>query len=179
MYTHATEQLDSTLLMITTDRLTLKKPMPADIDRLVLLINDREVSASLSRVPHPYGVSDAKTWLGVAESSPYTFNIYLADALIGGAGLTVTGDGDWELGYWLGKDYWSYGYATEAASGLLEYAKPRLPPQSIIMANVYPSNVGSIGVLKKLAFEQTGSGEVFNVSRDASVSTLVYCLRTT
>jgi RimJ/RimL family protein N-acetyltransferase len=60
-------------------------------------------------------------------------------------------DGEREVGYWLGKEYWGRGIATAALTQLLHQVKDR--PLS---AHVARHNVASIRVLQKCGFTITG-----------------------
>lgn len=64
-----------------------------------------------------------------------------------------------DLGYAFLKQYWFKGYATEAARGVLEYARRQLA-QHHIAAITHPQNEGSVHVLKKLGFEFLGNVEI-------------------
>jgi RimJ/RimL family protein N-acetyltransferase len=52
-----------------------------------------------------------------------------------------------EVGYWIGREYWGKGVATEALSQFLAHAEVRRP----LHAAVAKHNVGSIRVLEKAA----------------------------
>ncbi|WP_440998989.1 GNAT family N-acetyltransferase [Fodinibius sp. SL11] len=56
-----------------------------------------------------------------------------------------------DLGYAFLEKYWGQGYATEAGSGVLNYAQKELQ-LSRIVAITHPDNKGSINVLMKLGF---------------------------
>ena len=60
-----------------------------------------------------------------------------------------------DLGYWLKRDYWWNGYATEAAKASLEYGFNTLDLTEIF-AFVLPKNERSIRVLDKLGFKKCG-----------------------
>ena len=142
--------------------------------RLVELIGVAEVALNLAGVPHPYTLSDAEDWLArVKESSFNNLSIFLDDELIGGVGLSDCANGTYELGYWLGVDYWGRGFATEAAAGLLDFVALQTRPLSVV-ANVFKDNVASDKVLRKLEFTPTGTVKVFSLSRQAQVATFNY-----
>ena len=107
---------------IKTERLVLKKLVQADKERLVSLIGDFRVSKPLSKVPYPYTLEDADEWLEKSHNQKFNLSIFLNHNLIGGIGLTPAEDDFYELGYWLGVDYWGRGYATESVMELLNYA---------------------------------------------------------
>ena len=58
-----------------------------------------------------------------------------------------------EIGWRLGKDFWGYGYATEAANACLKFAFEELDLLRIY-AKIYEYNIGSMEVLEKTGFEK-------------------------
>ena len=73
--------------------------------------------------------------------------------IIGGIGFRREGDG-LELGYWVARDHWGRGYATEAGRAALEVA--RALGHRRIDAGHYLDNPASGRVLRKLGFRDTG-----------------------
>ena len=158
---------------IETERLVLKKLVDADKERLVSLIGDFRVSKTLSNVPYPYTLDDADEWLKIVDNEEFNLNIFLNDDLIGGIGLTPTEDDFYELGYWLGVEYWGQGYATESVMELLNYAKSNTPCEKF-KANVFKENVASAKVLEKNGFKRVEDREVFSISRQENVLSVNY-----
>ena len=158
---------------IETERLVLKKIVDADKERLVSLIGDFQVSKTLSNVPYPYTLDDADEWLKIVDNEEFNLNIFLNDDLIGGIGLTPTEDDFYELGYWLGVEYWGQGYATESVMELLNYAKSNTPCEKF-KANVFKENVASAKVLEKNGFKRVEDREVFSISRQENVISVNY-----
>jgi len=161
------------MMRIETERLVLKKLVDADKERLVSLIGDFMVSKTLSNVPYPYTLDDADEWLKIVDNEEFNLNIFLNDDLIGGVGLTPTEDDFFELGYWLGVEYWGQGYATESVRGLLNYAKTNTPCEKF-KANVFKENVASAKVLEKNGFKRLEDREVFSISRQENVPSVNY-----
>lgn len=62
---------------------------------------------------------------------------------------------DVELGYALGSRWWGRGYATEAATGILEEAFGPLDLARVV-AVAKRENTGSLNVLRKLGFREEG-----------------------
>ena len=124
-------------------------------------------------MPHPYTDKDAEYWLKNVSSSDLTLNIFLDDVLIGGIGLTPDVNNFFELGYWLGFEYWGKGFATESCFGLLNYAKTHTP-HKMFKANVYTKNTGSSKVLEKVGFKKIGTGEVFSLSKQENIPSIYY-----
>jgi [ribosomal protein S5]-alanine N-acetyltransferase len=75
-------------------------------------------------------------------------------------------DGQVEIGYGMLKEFRRAGYATEAASALIERAFS-IPQIGTIIAETYPELSASIGVLRKNGFELAGPGSEDRVIRFA------------
>ena len=109
---------------IKTKRLILKKPTKKINKKLIVSqIGDWEVAKWLSDVPYPYTEQKAEEWLNNINCDDLLFSIFRNNSLIGGVGLSLEEDNDLDLGFWIGRDHWGKGYATEAAMGLIQYAK--------------------------------------------------------
>jgi len=64
--------------------------------------------------------------------------------------------GEREVGYWLGKEYWGKGIATQALAAFLDYVKTRP-----LYAHVAKHNIGSRRVLEKCGFTIVGEDKGF------------------
>lgn len=149
-------------MFIRSERLFLRPGWPEDWLELLAAIDDEGVVRNLSRAPWPYTEEDAKAFL--AQSSERllpSFFVTLPSAdgakLIGCAGLSRNG-GDIELGYWIARDYWGQGYATEAARVVLSQA--RALGHKRIVASHFTDNPASGRVLRKVGFCPTGDRHV-------------------
>ena len=144
------------MIELKTDRLILKKPKSKqDILSIVSQIGDWEVVKWLAMVPYPYTYNDCESYLKESNNNELALNIFLDNQLIGGVGLHLHNDNYYELGYWLGKDYWGKGYATESSKYLLEYALGKLDSPKI-KSGYFIDNIPSGNVLKKLGFKELG-----------------------
>ena len=114
---------------IQTLRLTLRSFDAADASDVQRLAGVREIADTTLNIPHPYKDGMAEEWIAShrAEFEAGTnvvFAVVLRDnmQLIGAIGLTLDGSAKkGELGYWIGKSFWSRGYCTEAATAVLDY----------------------------------------------------------
>ena len=156
---------------IRTKRLFLRKPNNSNKQDLINQIGNINVSQSLSNVPFPYTIDHADEWFKTITQSAhkYNYSIFLNLALIGGVSLILKDDGSYELGYWLGENFWGYGYATEAAKGLLnDVCKNEKNPK--ITSGYLKGNIASANVLSKLGFKKTGEVERYVLSLDKSLT---------
>jgi len=144
---------------IQTERLLLRPYTPADAPTLVPLIGAREVAATTLRIPHPYSIRDAETFIASMESGDEErFAITLREhaTLIGGVGLRLSkAHNHAELGYWLGVPYWGKGYATEAACAMVRYGFEQLGLHRI-QASHFSNNPASGNVLRKIGMTHEG-----------------------
>ena len=72
---------------------------------------------------------------------------------------------DWEIGYWIGKEFWGKGYMSEAAKGLLaeSFCVFDIP---YIDAGYFSDNPASGRVLEKLGFvDKNEPSSLFSVAR--------------
>ena len=156
---------------IKTKRLFLRKPADSNKQDLINQIGNINVSQSLSNVPFPYTMDHADEWLKTITQRAHKYNycIFLNLALIGGVSLILKEDEFYELGYWLGEDFWGHGYATEAAKGLLNdiFENEKNPK---ITSGYLKGNIASANVLSKLGFKKTGEVERYVLSLDKSLT---------
>jgi RimJ/RimL family protein N-acetyltransferase len=146
---------------LSTARLTLRAPEPADAPRIAALANDFDVARMTARMPHPYTAWEAETFVArvraAGSSDGRTFLIDIDDE--GPAGLigffTEAGQRLPEVGYWLGRPYWGRGYATEAAEAALAWAE-RAWGARAIRSGHFVDNEASGRVLCKAGFLYTG-----------------------
>lgn len=82
-----------------------------------------------------------------ADSAVVARAIEFENETVGNIVSFVTGDGEREVGYWIGKQYWGRGLATAALQELLDIVAERP-----LFARVAEHNVGSVRVLEKCRF---------------------------
>ena len=99
-------------MTLETERLLLRKFKPEDKEKLIELLNDKEVSKWTERIPFPYQEKHAEWWVTNDPPNEYIYAILKKDenSLIGGTNITAKG----EIGCWIGRKYWNRGFATEA-----------------------------------------------------------------
>jgi len=79
------------------------------------------------------------------------------DGEVAGYILSWEMEGEREVGYWLGKEYWGKGIATQALTEYIDIVKTRP-----LMAHVARHNVGSRRVLEKCGFTVIGEDKYTN-----------------
>ena len=164
------------MIEIKTDRLILKKPKTKQ-DKLLLVsqIGDWEVVKWLANAPYPYTDDDLEDYLLISDSNQFALNIFLGNKLIGGVSLTLDDDNYYDLGYWIGKDYWGKGYATESSKKLLEYVLDKLDLPKI-KSGYFVGNFVSGNVLKKLGFKEVGVEKRYSDSNKKEMDLMLVVL---
>ena len=142
---------------IRTERLLIKIPEINDKSELIQLINDKDVIKWLSEIPFPYTLNHAEEFIERSQEralkqESYNFMIFQDKKMIGGIGLTEFNNQSCQVGYWLGKQYWGNGFATEALKSILNFGFDELNLEKIYAAYKI-GNEGSIRVLTKCGFE--------------------------
>jgi RimJ/RimL family protein N-acetyltransferase len=141
-----------------SERLFLRPAFPEDAGEIYEGICDAGVVQMLARVPWPYRLADAQEYCAKpADSRAPRFAITLpalkGAPIVGVVGFHPNDDGI-GFGYWIARDHWGRGYATEAGRGALEVAKAL--GHRRVTAGHYVDNPASGRVLRKLGFRETG-----------------------
>jgi [ribosomal protein S5]-alanine N-acetyltransferase len=162
------------MVTIATDRLLLRPFRRSDAKEFTRLAGDWSVASMTSDIPHPLSEDQARGWLKPGRRE-VRFAIEIDDRLIGGAGYYQRRSGTAELGFWLGREWWGLGYATEATRAVVRYGfdVKRLPG---FTSSHFVDNNASAGVLRKLGFEPVGRGRIICTARGHEVEAVTYWL---
>jgi RimJ/RimL family protein N-acetyltransferase len=148
---------------LATERIDLRPPSGADAPAIAAHLADPEVTRWLARVPYPYRLADAVSFVEQAHLSA-----------IGGSAATfalVPRDGDGtvvgiavihglrsepEFGYWLARSHWGRGLMGEAVPAVLAFAREafRLPR---IRSGAFVGNTASLAIQSRNGFVVTGT----------------------
>jgi RimJ/RimL family protein N-acetyltransferase len=145
--------------VLATERLVLRAPRFDDAKAIASLVNDRRIAENTLRIPHPYGVTDAESFIATAnaDDGERAFLITRGAAVLGACGIAKRDGEEPEIGYWLGVAFWGRGYATEAARGVIDHAFGDLG-YDCLAGGARVSNPASRRVLEKCGFQWTGVG---------------------
>ena len=148
---------EASIPVLETKRLCLRAPRLGDAKTVATLANDRRIAENTARIPHPYKVADAESFIaGASKSGEAVFLITLRDkTVIGACGIVFQYEATPELGYWLGVEHWGKGYATEALHAVIDYAFTDLA-HAALQAGSRVTNPASRRVLEKCGFQWTG-----------------------
>ncbi|TGB03625.1 GNAT family N-acetyltransferase [Halobacillus salinus] len=150
------------LLELETKRLILKPFNKEDSMRITELANDKELATILG-LPYPYRLEHAQEWIAIqpeqiqkGEEYPLTIVSKREGIIVGTITLRIDKSNDkGELGYWVGREYWGSGIATEAIQRMIEFGFSQLELNKI-WAAVLSENKASGAVLKKVGLQKEG-----------------------
>jgi RimJ/RimL family protein N-acetyltransferase len=135
--------------------ITLRDFEAADNALLLDFLNDELVTQYITAaIPQPYTQEDAQWWLHTGSKAGNIKAIEFNGDFVGCISATV-GDFEYnrsaELGYWLGREFWNLGIATQAV-GLFSEALFKKTPLVRLFVSVVADNKASIRVLEKNGF---------------------------
>lgn len=134
-----------------------------DKKELAKLCDEADKTYLSDRMPTPYTEKDAEAWLNHIEKAEGAEGIFRAVVFEG----TIVGNvsvermsgircQDAEIGYFVAKEFWSRGIATEAVREICEIAFREMPIVRIT-GLVFGKNIGSQRVLEKNGFVLEGN----------------------
>ena len=143
-----------------------------DVDRITHLLDDRDILRNLKSLTDPYPREAAVTFVnqvrrqkeglpamtGVRVAGKSTWALRVERQLAGVLGFRIGSgaeQGDFTLGYWLGRDYWGQGLATRAVHQACRWAF-ELAGARRVSAHVFSWNPASARVLHKNGFQREG-----------------------
>jgi RimJ/RimL family protein N-acetyltransferase len=148
---------------LETARLLLRPLTTADAPAVQRLAGDKEVASTTLNIPHPYPDGAAEMWIGTlpqafdsGEAAVFGITLHDGGELVGTCGLRLElPHARAEIGYWVGREYWGRGVATEAARAVIDYAFTRLGIRRVY-AHFYTRNPASGAVMRKLGMTYEG-----------------------
>ena len=147
------------MLILQTERLSLREFIPEDVDALTLLLSDPH---TMRFYPAPLGRAGVLEWIDrnrrrYADIGHGLWAMILNSTgeLIGDCGLTrqnVDGVAEIEIGYHVRRDHWGKGYAPEAARACRNYGFAKLNVERLISL-IRSENVPSRRVAEKIGMK--------------------------
>ncbi len=168
---------------LNTSRLALRRPRAGDAPALAEIANDWEIASNLATMPYPYGLEDATDFIErVRPLKLPAISLFIttrADSrLAGGCSLRARKEScDYHLGYWLGREFWGQGLATEAVHRLVDFAFAEADLARLFVS-CRVTNSASRRVIHKSGFQPEGAGTdmINSVALGGSVPVEVYVL---
>ena len=168
--------------MIHTERLTLRDYLETDLKDIHEYGSDPEVVKYMPFGPNTF--EDTQNFLnGVIVKqnedprTDYSLAVVLnsEDKMIGGCRISKVSQVEAHLGYILNRSYWGNGYATEAASAMVEFGFSELGVHRVY-ADCHPENAASIRVLDKIGLVLEGRRREYMMFHGEYSDTLLYSI---
>ena len=145
----------------------------ADSDLPILFEHQKDPEASRMAAFLPRDPSDRDAFLThwrriLSDPTKITKAILWNGQLAGTVG-SFLGDGKPQITYWIGKEFWGNGIATQALAELLRVVNDRP-----LYASTASDNVASIRVLEKCGFAMRGSAKAFAKARGTEIDEVFF-----
>ena len=111
-------------------------------------------------------------WAQILADENVIVRTILVDEQVAGNIVSWSQLGEHEVGYWLGREYWGRGVATQALTAFLEHL-----PTRPLFARVAQHNIGSRRVLEKCGFVVIGEDRIFADANGEEIAEFVLILR--
>ena len=135
---------------------TLRAVIESDLPILFEQQLDPEATA-MAAFPSRDRESFMAHWAKIMADEKVILRSVLFDSQVAGSIVSWEMDGELEVGYWLGKEFWGKGIATQALTQYVSLVKKRP-----LYAHVARHNVGSQRVLEKCGFKFIGEDTYIN-----------------
>ena len=151
-------------LPLETERLVLRPYTHDDAEAIAALLDDPVMADFLLVIPRPFVAFDARqlvkaAWRRLTTGRGFDLLMVPKDGgarLVGSVGVGLHDEGRrGELGFWVGREYWGRGYASEATERMVGFIRDVLQTPCI-NATATVGNASSRRVLEKLGFAETG-----------------------
>ena len=151
---------------LTTSRLLLRPWTMDDLESFYRACADPAIGPAAGWKPHE-SLEESREilgkWIAGGEGTEtfYAMEEKGTGALVGAIGLHQDTARRKDpackmVGYWVGRDFWGRGYATEAVNGLMDYAFQRMKIK-LLTVDHYTDNPGSRRVIEKCGFRYEGT----------------------
>jgi [ribosomal protein S5]-alanine N-acetyltransferase len=133
---------------------------------LTIQANDLDIATGIGEeFPYPYTLENAKWFLSFAQENwnkgrEYSFALIdkQTKQFCGMIGFKERGLKVSNVGYWLGREFWGKGIATEALNQVIFFIKSEYPKVKSIDASAFKYNVPSQKVLENCGFTKMSEG---------------------
>lgn len=155
------------MTVLVSKEIVLREFQEYDISDIIECMNDPKVTKFLGNYSYPYRHENAQAFVSASRkqaSEKPRKNYHLAvkqklhNKVIGGVYLRVINTNfpplTAELTYWLNKNYWQRGFASQASQIIIEYAFSVLDMQRIKLA-IDSKNSASLRLAQRLGFQET------------------------
>tara|TARA_Y100000296_G_C5173596_1_gene258722 strand:+ start:1378 stop:1905 length:528 start_codon:yes stop_codon:yes gene_type:complete len=149
-------------MIFETKRLIIRDFTESDIETVHHLVQEPEIYKYQTWGPNT--LENTRSFIEMAISQQKdlprkTYEMAIiekeSNTLIGAIGIRTYDHNKGDLGYWINKNLWGKGYATEATIGLIKYGFETLGLNKV-SATADPNNQGSLKVLEKCKMQEEG-----------------------
>ncbi len=154
---------------------TLRDVIPSDLSIFFDQQQDPEanyMAAFTSRDPSDRDAFDIH-WTKIMSDDTIVNKTILYNGQVAGSIAKFILFGQPEIGYWIGKEFWGKGIATQALEAFLKIITERP-----IFAAAAKDNLGSLRVLQKCGFVITGYEKAFSTARNHEIEEALLELKT-
>jgi RimJ/RimL family protein N-acetyltransferase len=128
------------------------------------------MAAFTAKDPHDREAFMAK-WVRIRHDKNVVIRTILYEGQVAGWVLSYVSEIGLEVSYWLGREYWGKGIATQALIAFLEIQKQRP-----IYARAAKDNLASLRVQEKCGFKVMGEDKGFANARGMEIEEYTLCL---
>ena len=153
------------MIVLESERLLFRSHEAADLDAFCAMEADAEVRRYVGGAPRTREAAEQRFWEGVIQPvedrlAMWATVLKVDGSYIGRCGLypNIRGEqkvaGEAVLGFYLARQFWGQGFASEAGRALVEFGFDELMLERIVTA-VQVENTASVRILEKLGFVVT------------------------
>ncbi len=166
------------IFSLETERLAFRKWHPSDAERLFALASDPKVGPACGWLPHKSVEESAETVKNILSGEHcYALVLKETDEIVGCIDCFKNGDGNREIGYWLGSEYWGRGLMPEAVKELLRFCFEELGYTEVWCGH-FEQNHRSKGVIEKCGFTLSHiEPEKYQEALDENVTVYMYLIK--
>ncbi|HYH83073.1 MAG TPA: GNAT family N-acetyltransferase [Longimicrobium sp.] len=148
---------------LRTARLVLRPFTPADAGEVHAIVSDREIAYNTAHIPHPYPDGMAAEWIErlmlrweTGESAVFAATLPADGRIVAAIGMEIEPQHRRaELGYWVAREFWNGGFATEGSRAVVEFGF-RVLGLNRVQARHYCRNGASGRVMQKIGMTFEG-----------------------
>lgn len=158
---------------VSNSSITLRETIINDLDALFAYQMDDEAGHMAAFVNENWKDKNAylTKWNKLLTDKTITIKTVLLDDKVVGSVLIWHLNGDPQIAYGLGKEFWSRGIATNALQQFLA-----IVPERPLFGRVAFDNIGSIKVLTKCGFRKINEERSFAYARQKEIVEMVFIL---
>jgi len=154
-------------------KITIRKSVESDL--AIFFLNQIDEEANYMAAFTPKNPNDKEAymtkWLNLMKDDSINMQTILVDNKVIGCVVKFMMEGDAEITYAIGKDYWGKGLTSKALKKFLKIEQSRP-----IHGRVAFDNYGSQRVLEKNGFEKIGNNQYFANARGKEIEEYIYKL---